>query len=55
MITYERHRIPPDIVRYAVWLYYRFNHGHRDIEEIAAQHYRDLRVSAFSEWSRAVA
>ena len=80
MNAYKRHRFPPDIISYAVWLYYRFNLSHRDIENllaergitfsrhaavsnlfnlgrhlVRAQHYRDLRISAFSEWSRAVA
>jgi transposase-like protein len=118
MSTYKRHRFPPDIISYAVWLYYRFNLSHRNIEDLLAergitvhvtdqyannraeqshestrvrergmrrfksvaqaqkfltahaavnnlfnlgrhlaraQHYRDLRVSAFSEWERAVA
>ncbi|TDG11674.1 IS6 family transposase, partial [Seongchinamella unica] len=27
MNTYKRHRFPPDIISYAVWLYYRFNLG----------------------------
>ena len=30
MNTYKRHRFPPDIISYAVWLYYRFNLSHRD-------------------------
>ena len=104
MNTYKRHRFPPDIISYAVWLYYRFNQSHRDIEDLYAergitvsreairlwcikfrafytrrlkrshggygdtfyidevfvkingkQHYRNLRISAFGEWSRAVA
>jgi transposase-like protein len=105
MSTYKRYRFPPDIISYAVWLYYRFNLSHRDIEDvlaepaplhgyentrvrergmrrfkstnqaqrfvtvhaavsnlfnlgrhlISAEHYRNLRVSAFSQWSRAVA
>ena len=25
MNTYKRYRFPPDIISYAVWLYYRFN------------------------------
>jgi putative transposase len=25
MNTYKRHRFPPDVISYAVWLYYRFN------------------------------
>ena len=29
MDPYKRHRFPPDIISYAVWLYYRFNLSHR--------------------------
>jgi hypothetical protein len=28
MNIYKRHRFPPDIISYAVWLYYRFNLSH---------------------------
>jgi len=34
---YERHRFPPAIIRYAVWLYRRFNLSHRDIEDLLAE------------------
>ena len=34
---YKRHRFPPEIIQYAVWLYYRFNLSHRDIEELLAE------------------
>ena len=34
---YKRHRFPPDIISYAVWLYYRFNLSHRDIEDLLAK------------------
>ena len=42
MNTYKRHRFPPDIISYSVWLYYRFNLSHRRgagpvIEDILAQ------------------
>ncbi len=37
MNTYKRHRFPPDIISYAVWLYFRFNLSHRDIEDLLAQ------------------
>jgi putative transposase len=37
MNTYKRHRFPPDIISYAVWLYYRFNLSHRDIEDLLAE------------------
>jgi len=37
MNTHKRHRFPPDIISYAVWLYYRFNLSHRDIEDLLAK------------------
>jgi putative transposase len=43
MNTYKRHRFPPEIISYAVWLYYRFNLSHRDIEDLLAQ--RGITVS----------
>jgi len=43
MNTYKRHRFPPDIISYAVCLYYRFNLSHRDIEDLLAE--RGITVS----------
>ena len=43
MNIYKRHRFPPDIISYAVWLYYRFNLSHRDIEDLLAE--RGITVS----------
>ena len=37
MNTYKRHRFSPGIISYAVWLYYRFNLSHRDIEDLLAE------------------
>ena len=37
MTIYKRHRFPPDIISYAVWLYHRFNLSHRDIEDLLAE------------------
>jgi putative transposase len=37
MNAYKRHRFPPDIISYAVWLYYRFNLSYRDIEDLLAE------------------
>ena len=37
MNTYKRHRFPPEIISYVVWLYYRFNLSHRDIEDLLAE------------------
>ncbi len=43
MNTYKRHRFPPDIISYAVWLYYLFYLSHRDIEDLLAE--RGITVS----------
>ena len=37
MNTYKRHRYPPEIISYAVWLYFRFNLSYRDIEDLLSQ------------------
>ena len=33
---YKRYRFPCEIIQYAVWVYYRFNLSHRDIEDLLA-------------------
>ncbi len=37
MNTYKRHRFPPDIISYAVWLHHRFNLSQRDIEDLLTE------------------
>ena len=37
MNTYKRHRFPSDIISYAIWLYFRFNLSHRDVEDLLAE------------------
>ena len=37
MNTYRRHRYPPEIISYVVWLYFKYNLSHGDIEDILAQ------------------
>jgi len=37
MKTYKRHRFPPEIISYAVLLYFRFNLSHRDVEDLLAE------------------
>jgi putative transposase len=34
---YRRHRFPPEIISYAVYLYYRFTVSYRDVEEMLAR------------------
>ena len=43
MNIYKRHRFPPEIISYAVWVYYRFNLSHRDVEDLLAE--RGITVS----------
>jgi putative transposase len=43
MSTYKRHKFPPDIISYAVWLYYRSKLSHRDTEDLQAE--RGITVS----------
>ena len=43
MNTDKRHRFPSDIISDAVWLYYRFNLSHCDVEGLLAE--RDISVS----------
>ena len=40
---YKRHRFPPEIIHYSVWLYHRFGLSHRDIEDLLAE--RGITVS----------
>ena len=42
-ISFKRHRFPADVIRYAVWLYFRFTLSVRDVEELLAQ--RGIEVS----------
>jgi len=42
-VLYRRHRFPVEIISHAVWLYFRFNLSHRDVEELLAE--RGIQVS----------
>ena len=36
-ISFKRHRFPAEVIRHAVWLYFRFTLSFRDVEELLAQ------------------
>jgi transposase-like protein len=42
-ISFKRHRFPPGVIRYAVWLYFQFTLSVRDVEELLAK--REIEVS----------
>ena len=47
---YTRHRFHPDIIRRAVWLYFRFNLSFRDIEELMAERGVDVSYETVRQW-----
>ncbi len=47
---YKRHRFPPEIIQYAVCLYYRFNLSHRDIEDLLAERGITVSYEAIRLW-----
>ncbi len=48
--SYKRHRFPAEIIQYAVWLYYRFNMSHRDIEDLLAEHSIEVSYESIRLW-----
>lgn len=50
MNIYKRHRFPPDIISYAIWIYYRFNLSHRDIEDLLAERGINVSYEAIRVW-----
>ena len=36
-LSYRRHRFHPDIIKQAVWLYFRFTMSYRDVEDLLAE------------------
>ena len=51
-VSFARHRFPPDIIRQAVWLYFRFTLSFRDIEDLMAQRAIDLSYETIRMWTR---
>ena len=49
-ISYKRHRFPPDTIRLAVWLYYRFTTSLRDVEEMLAERGLDIDHTTIHRW-----
>lgn len=50
-ISFKRHRFPPDVIRQAVWLYFRFTLSFRDVEEVLAQRGIDVSNETVRCWS----
>ena len=50
-ICFIRHRFPPDIIRLAVWLYFRFTLSFRDVEEMLAERGIDVSYETVRCWT----
>jgi len=51
-LSFKRHRFKSDVMKRAVWLYYRFNLSLRDVEEILAERGIDFSYEAIRDWGR---
>lgn len=50
--SFKRHRFKSEVIKRAVWLYYRFNLSLRDVEEILAERGIDVSYEAIRDWCR---
>ena len=50
-ISYKRHHFPPDTIRLAVWLYFRFTTSLRDVEEMLAERGIDVTYETVRCWA----
>jgi putative transposase len=50
IISYKRHRFPPEIIRHAVWLYARFTLSYRDVEDLVAERGLDISYETVRHW-----
>jgi len=51
-ISYARHRFPADIIRQAVWLYFRFTLSFRDAEDLMAERGIEVSYETIRCWTR---
>src|SRR5438270_2227532 len=49
-ISYRRHRFPPEIIQYAIWLYLRFSLSYRDVEELLAERGGEISYETVRRW-----
>ena len=50
-LSFKRHRFPADVIRHAVWLYFRFSLSFRDVEELLAQRGIDVSYETIRCWT----
>ena len=47
---YSHHRFHPDIIRRAIWMYFRFNLSFRDVEELMIERGIDVSYETIRRW-----
>ena len=50
-LSFKRHRFPPDVIRYAVWLYFRFTMSFHDVEELLAERGIEVSNETVRQWT----
>ena len=50
LLSYRRHRFPPEIIQHAIWLYLRFTLSYRDVEELLAERGVDVSYETVRRW-----
>lgn len=51
-LSFKRHRFPADVIRHAVWLYFRFSLSLRDVEEMLAARGIEVSYETIRCWTR---
>lgn len=51
LISFKRHRFPPEIICHAVWLYFRFTMSLRDVEDLFAERGIDVTYETVRCWA----
>lgn len=49
-LSFKRHRFPGEVIRHAVWLYFRFTLSLRDVEEMLARRGIDVTYQTVRCW-----
>ena len=52
LVSYRRHRFPPDVICHAVWRYFRFSLRLRDVEALLAARGIEVSYEAIRSWTR---
>jgi putative transposase len=52
LVSYRRHRFPPDVIRHAVWLYFRLALSLRDVEALLAERGIEVSYEAIRCWTQ---